>query len=146
MAMKNRNKPIRTELEKQHAREADKGAKFLVEKLRDMNRPEAEKYVSENLPTVGVIVGMAFYRQREASKQRRPNDLQKLIEDIAADLPTITAKQLLEELRKERGNGVIESINDDEGKIEWNNRTRVADTPISALKDRLYRAKKILSC
>lgn len=77
--------------------------------------------------------------QWDAAENRRPDDLQKLIEDIAKANPKITCPQLLEELKKHKHGEVIERIEAEE--IRLTNGKTVA---VSGLKDRLSRAKKNL--
>jgi hypothetical protein len=135
--------PPRTENEKKHAYEADESAKQLVETIKPMHRPEAEKYVSENPPSPAVIVGMAFYRNHLASRKPRPDGLQVVINEIVAARPEIRQAELLNELRSRQGAGVIDYIDDAEQVIEWRDKNQPAGkSPISFLKDRLSRAKK----
>ena len=140
MATKKQKRPTRTEREKKHARDSDEGAKALVAALKPMHRPEAEKYVSENLPSIAVIVGMAFYRQTEAAKKPRRDALQALIEKIVVELPKITSPELLNALRTDGGRVIEEITQEDIYFIEGERGGNVAK--ISGLKDRLYRAKK----
>lgn len=81
--------------------------------------------------------------QRQHAQKPRPDGLQLIIETIVSKQPDIKANGLLHELRKREGEGVIERIDDEEAIIEWrDSKHPAASTPIKALKDRLYRAKK----
>jgi len=139
--------PIRTEEEIQHAKEADDGAKLLVKTLKSMNRPEAEKHVNENMPSVDVIVGMAFFRQREASRHHRPNRLKVFIEEIVAKHPNITTKELLKVFDEDKDNDrsvrVIEDIDEEiiyfiDANGKGGNRVKISNLP-----SRISRARKI---
>jgi hypothetical protein len=85
-------------------------------------------------------------RQRAIAKKRRRDGLQLRIEEIVAEHPDIGTRGLLAALRTDQHGGVIEHISDeDDGTIEWCDENDPAGTaPISGLKDRLSRAKKIL--
>ena len=80
---------------------------------------------------------------RAISRRDRADGLQQIIQRLADADPDITEAELLRALRAMAGSGCIEFINDDEGKIEWHDELHPAgETPLSALKDRLCRAKK----
>ena len=71
----------------------------------------------------------------------RADRLQLLIIEIVQDKPKITCNELVEELRKRIGQGVIEDI--DEETIGYLNDKKLGvSAPIKGLKDRLSRAKK----
>lgn len=80
--------------------------------------------------------------QSLAASNPRPDDLQKIILNIVRENPAISENDLLRELHRQAF-GVISAIED--GQIEWDSHTgRARSTPVSALKDRLSRAKKFL--
>ena len=82
---------------------------------------------------------------RAAAKNRRPDALQTLIEQILTKKPSLTAKEALEILRQHEGKEVIDSINDAENIIEWHDTKHPAgDSPITGLKDRINRARKTI--
>lgn len=83
-------------------------------------------------------------RQRVRAKKPRPNPFRELIEMIVSRRPDISEPELLERLMYEVANGVIESIEND--KITWlNDKGEDKTSPVSGLKDMLYRAKKSLN-
>ncbi len=103
------------------------------------------KEVSESLAALDEAVS-GKRRQRAIAKKRRQDGLQLLIEEIVAKHPDIRTPGLLAALRAHQHGGVIEHIDDeDEGTVEWCDENDPAGSaPISGLKDRLSRAKKIL--
>ena len=144
MAMENpKRRPIRTERQKKHAREADEGARLLVEKLKPMNRPEAEKHIRENRPSVPVIVGMAFSRQRFAAEHDRTDALTREILNIVKAKPLASTDDVIDALRARAPGAVIEEVKDD-GTVEWLNRGELEVTPKSAIAKRVSRARKKL--
>jgi len=84
-------------------------------------------------------------RQREAARKERPDGLQTTIVNILKNNPKLKTSEVLEELRRISGNGVIENVNDAEGVIEWHDEQEQAgNTAISAIKFRVTRARKKL--
>lgn len=141
MAKKDQEKPIRTESQIRHASEADEEAKRLVDILRPMHRPEAEKYVSENPPSVAVIVGMAFYENHLASKQPRPNVLSSEIAEILEAKPNASTDEVIDALRERAG--AVAEITDvhDDGTVVWVDRGTLKDTKKSDIAKRVSRAR-----
>jgi hypothetical protein len=83
-------------------------------------------------------------RQKDAAARPRADALQRLIDEILRSNPNLTAPEVVAELGRRQGDGVIETITDDE--IEWSDDANKAEsTPIKAVKDRVSRAKKKLS-
>ncbi|MEI6872589.1 MAG: hypothetical protein WCL08_09935 [Verrucomicrobiota bacterium] len=78
-------------------------------------------------------------QRRRASRPRKRDPLQALIESIVATRPKITEKELLRLLRSNISRGVIEYIDDTNIVLEEGPPFTVK---ISSLKDRLTRAKK----
>lgn len=83
-------------------------------------------------------------RQKENAKKSRTSAYTQLIRSIVEHEPTITGRQLLERLRDHEGAGVIESVDDEDGKIFWIQGGKQKSTKITGLKDALSRAKKNL--
>jgi hypothetical protein len=87
---------------------------------------------------------------RKAGRARKADALHQLIREIAKDEPKITEPQLIHLLAGERGAGVVTSIDGPSKglagvrQIHWvDDKERQKATPVSCLKDRLYRAKKV---
>lgn len=81
--------------------------------------------------------------QSKKASQVRLDDLQKLIIEIA-EIGNITMRQLESELRRRVGEGVIVAMTSDDF-VEWKtSEGALMKSPISGLKDRLYRAKRQL--
>ncbi len=100
--------------------------------------------IKETLTTVTTHILQPLQRQR--ARKPRPDGLQLIIEQIVAGQPNIGTEQLMRELRKQEGSGVIERIDDVQGGIEWRDSKHPAgSTEKRALKDRLYRARKKLA-
>jgi hypothetical protein len=78
-------------------------------------------------------------QRRRASTPRESHPLEKLIESIVAKNPSISAKELVDILCSEVGNGVIAKVRDFE--IELVDRS-LGPVKVSGVKDRLTRAKK----
>jgi hypothetical protein len=78
-------------------------------------------------------------QRRRASTPRKVDPLDKLIENIVANTPSISAKELLDVLCTEVGNGVIAKVSDFE--IELVDRS-IGPVKVSGIKDRLTRTKK----
>ena len=83
---------------------------------------------------------------RRARQSRKPDALQLLIIEFVRRNPSLTASQLLDKLREQSQVGsVIDGIED--GQILFRQRIGnhefLKDAPVSGLKDRLSRAKKI---
>ena len=119
MVMTRQKKPIRTEREKKHAREADEGAKALVDTLKPMHRPEAEAYVRKNQPSIPIVVAMAFYANHLKSKNPRPDALGIEISKILKAKPLATTDDVIDALR-----GRIVSVPEivdvlDDGTVVW---------------------------
>ncbi len=130
--------PPRTENETKHAREADESAKQLVETIKPMHRPEAEKYVSENPPSPAVIVGMAFYRNHLASRKPRPDALGIEIAAILNAKPQASADDVISALR-ERAKGPLISDVLDDGTVEWVRNGASVETNWTAIAKRISR-------
>lgn len=82
--------------------------------------------------------------QSKKARHSRPDELSKLIIDIASDNPKITASQLFYKLKKNVGQGVIVSMTADDS-VEWRTSAgKPMKTSVLALKDRLSRAKNCL--
>lgn len=79
-------------------------------------------------------------RQRQNAKKPRPDALQKLIVEILTARPDLTVLQLLDELEKVKGHGIIEDI--DDGEISFSHKGKLKQAPISGLKDRISRARE----
>jgi hypothetical protein len=120
-------KPFRTEAQKKHARDADRGAKQLVKFLKHLNRDVAETYVRENPPPVSVIVGMAFFRQRKAAKKLRPTSFTRLLDKVVREFPDIKTPELIRRFEEGYGSDVINWFNPDETYIEYRNGPRKKD-------------------
>ena len=80
-------------------------------------------------------------RQRKNAKKPRANRLRKLIREIVAKKPEMTANELLLALKKEVGKGIIEEIDDDEIAFIDENGKGGHIAPITGLRGRLNRAK-----
>jgi hypothetical protein len=78
-------------------------------------------------------------QRRRASTPRESHPLDKLIESIAAKNPSISAKELIDVLCSEVGNGIIAKVGDFE--IEFVDRSR-RPVKVSGVPDRLTRAIK----
>jgi hypothetical protein len=81
-------------------------------------------------------------RQRRNASKPRPNSLQELIIKILKKKPHLTSRSILDELRKEKSQGIIDDIDEDE--ILFFNKGKLCSVPISGLKDRVRRAKNYL--
>jgi hypothetical protein len=80
-------------------------------------------------------------RQRKIAQNPRPDALQRLIIEIVRKDSNATWKDVLKKLEKREHSEVIDTI--DEEKVEWTDDDgSIKDTAISALKDRVSRAKK----
>jgi hypothetical protein len=82
---------------------------------------------------------ISLEQRRRASRPRKRDPLQALIEGIVATRPKISEKELLRLLRSNISRGVIEYIDDTNIVLEEGPPFTVK---ISSLKDRLTRAKK----
>jgi hypothetical protein len=142
MAKKDQEKPLRTESQIRHARDADEEAKCLVEKLRPMNRPEAEAYVRKNRPDVAVIVGMAFYLGNLGSKQPRTDVLKREIVEILRAKPNASTDEVISALRERSGSGrdIADVLED--GTVLWQGLRRQRETTRSAIEKRIARIRK----
>jgi hypothetical protein len=78
-------------------------------------------------------------QRRRASTPRERNPLDKLIENIIAKDPSISAKELIDALSSEVGNGVIAKVGDFE--IQLVDRS-LGPVKVAGVKDRLTRIKK----
>ena len=78
-------------------------------------------------------------QRRRASKPRKPPPLDELIERLMRAKPKISAKELVKELQREIGNGVILDMDDTEIILTEDQKTPVK---ISGLKERRTRIKK----
>lgn len=84
-------------------------------------------------------------RQARIAAMPRTDALQELIFEILGAKTKADVEFVWKELKKQRGNGVIDTVvgDKDDGYIEWTDRARGAkDTLASALKRRVSRAKK----
>ncbi len=85
---------------------------------------------------------------RKGGKTEKPDALQKLILERVPRNPDISEQQLLNELRRQRGNSCIYDIAEDsEGALTiffTEPDGRLGEAPVSGLKHRLSRAKKKL--
>ena len=85
-------------------------------------------------------------RQRSNASKPRTDELQKLIIEIATEKPDITQTALLIELKKYKDvRKVIADITEDEIYFTGKGEDSSKAAPISGLKDRLTRAKKIIN-
>jgi hypothetical protein len=82
-------------------------------------------------------------RQKSNAAQSRPNALQRLIIEIVAKNPDISQTDLLIEIERASGLGVINEVID--GEISFNDNGREKCAPVSGLRGRLSRAKKRLN-
>lgn len=90
------------------------------------------------------LAGFDSFFHSVVASHARPDDLGSLIVDIVRDDPEISWKDLLKELEKRAGQGLIESITEDDF-IQWRTSDGTTEnTPISGLKDRLTRARDFL--
>jgi len=94
----------------------------------------------------------------EAAKAPRPNALSRLISEIIEKYPEIDVTELLNKLKLEENQGVIETITDGEEEyddqygnlqcarlIEWTDTDGTAmTTPVPAIKDRLVRVRRTI--
>ena len=108
-----------------------------LQKSLDALGDEAEKYKS--------IVGKQ--RARNAGSQKKTDKLQEIIMAIVRKSPNITTRELHDKLLSQTSPGAeIEAIED--GQILFQGRRGrrpvLSNAPVSGLKDRLSRAKKIL--
>jgi len=93
-------------------------------------------------------IGALYFRskmQSKAARRERTDALQKLILRFVKENPSITKAQLLNALEREKGQGIIVDIVDEEISFQINENEPLDKAPIAGLKDRLYRAKKHLS-
>lgn len=103
---------------------------------------------SGHIPSVSTTAtySLAFARiglNRRAARESRTDVLQELIMSITKEDPTMTWRDVVARMKKYDKKGVIETISDDT--IEWVDKNgKVKDTPISAIEDRVRRAKKNL--
>jgi hypothetical protein len=109
--------------------------------LRDLILSESYVLAAQDEATTG------RRRQKQIASKRRPDALQELIISLVQKTPSISVKNLLKALKSMDGElsdaEVIEEITDDEIYfIENGKGGNIA--PISGLKDRLTRAKKII--
>jgi hypothetical protein len=84
---------------------------------------------------------------RTAGKALKTDALQKLILRIVRKCVDINVSELLVRLRSAEGNGVIDKVDGDDvpkPAIHFCQRDRIKEAPVSGLKDRLARAKKIV--
>jgi len=82
-------------------------------------------------------------RQRERARRDRIDALQALIIGIMRRKPQTTVNEMPAELRKFQGQGVIETVQEEDGIIEWSDKRGGAKSaPFSGLKDRMSRARK----
>jgi hypothetical protein len=81
-------------------------------------------------------------QRRKAKKPRQRDPLTKIIRDIVSKNSAITVQELELSIRREIHRGIIYDI--DDGEIIFCD-AKIAPVNISALKDRLSRAKKTLS-
>ena len=136
MATNSQQEPIRTEREKKHARDADEGAKALVDALRPMHRPEAEAYVRKNPPSIAIVVAMAFYANHVNSKKSRPDALGIEIAKILKAKPLAKTEDVIDALRGRIGS--VPEIVDvlDDGTVVWidKGQTKVAEGKVNVSK------------
>jgi hypothetical protein len=101
--------------------------------------------------TLEVALRDAEQRKKDVQQQqarrggtvKKTDALQALIIELVRKAPSLTGSALLERLRTMQGGGVVDDIAD--GTISFHGRDgRIKDAPISGLKDRLSRARKIL--
>ncbi len=96
---------------------------------------------SETAEYATVVYGTLL--QSERAKKPRPNALTGLILDILRQDMTLSTPQVLARLRTMVGLGVIEAIDDET--IDWiDHRGGARITNVSALEDRVARAKKAI--
>lgn len=82
-------------------------------------------------------------RQREIARRDRPDALQKLIIDIVIRNPDASKAEVLGALEGKCRCGVVEAFHED--LIEWTDSSgKARETPISAIKDRISRARRKL--
>lgn len=82
--------------------------------------------------------------QRQVAGKARHDTLKREIDVLVKENPAITLRALLATLRENaHPGGVIAEVNDDT--VVWvDAKGEINDTPITALKARLHRARKIL--
>jgi hypothetical protein len=145
MAMNNLKEPFRTEAEKAHARKADEDAKRLVDVLRPLHRPEAERYVKKNPPSVATIVGMAFYAKRLAAQKPRPDPLTEILTEIIRRRPNASTNDVLDALRSRANTGGPIAAVDGEGTVDWTNKKgEDQETKRTDIAKRISRIRKSL--
>ena len=89
---------------------------------------------------------VSYDRQKELSKRPRSDALQKIIIEIIRSQPNLTAAEVLAVLKTHKGDSIIEYIDEENKNIEWkDSNENPKSTPISGLKDRVRRAKRIIS-
>jgi hypothetical protein len=85
---------------------------------------------------------------KKAGKNKKTDSLQKLILDIVRAYPQVTVSQLRARLESNKGKGIVDDMDclgDSNPLISFEGlRGRVKDAPLSGLKDRLTRARKII--
>ena len=101
------------------------------------------RYILDNHRNMEMWAEASTGRAKQKAKATRPraDALQKLIENIVENNVKVSNEQVLELLRSLSGKGVIECVT--ETHIEWTDKNHpAAETLITALKDRVSRAKK----
>ena len=106
----------------------------------------------DSATVTSVRYGLLPIFQRQNASKLRQNALSEIIESLVEIDPAITGNAVIAKLKGMVGNGVVTAVTDDN--IEWQTRDeddagralpiRIKDTPITAVKDRVYRAKKRL--
>ncbi len=136
-----RKDPARVE----HAKRAEAKARDLIDKIRPLDRRDAERHVHENPPDVETIVAMAFFGQRKAANAPRPDALSTEIEDIHRTKPLASADEVIGALRERAkvGEGadvppVIHDVRDD-GTVVWDDNGKIRDAKKTAIAKRLSR-------
>jgi hypothetical protein len=112
--------------------------------LEHVDRILAKAHAGDSYTADYAIAGFDSFFHSVVASHARPDDLGSLIVEIVRDDPEISWKDLLKELERRAGQGVIESITEDDF-IQWRTSDGTTEkTPISGLKDRLTRARDSL--
>jgi hypothetical protein len=93
------------------------------------------------------ILKDSYFRcnQKYVAQKTRSDPLQSLIIKIISNDPQITATELLDELSKHEGGGIVEEITDDKIYFYGKDKKGGNSAKITGLKDRMTRARKIIN-
>jgi len=102
-----------------HAIRADGKARTLVDRLRPMDRSEAERYVAEHMPDPETIAALAFWRQGKASRAERPDALGSRLTEILKHKPGASNDEVIKSIRDDAVPGSWLEEVDEDGTVHW---------------------------